>query len=153
MLADKTLFEQIIEKEVFKTLCGDKLGQGIGREVFECSLNKDLVIKIESGSGSFQNVVEWETWEEVRETVHAKWFAPCVGISPCGIVLVQKRTQPMSKRSYPKEMPNFLADFKYTNYGKYKGHVVAHDYGRHMLMTNGLTKRMRPVNWTDDLSY
>ncbi len=144
-------FKGITEKDFFYTFCGERLGKGIGREVFECRLDPSLVVKIEDHAGSFQNIVEWETWHEVRETEFAKWFAPCVQISSCGIILLQKRTTPKKARFYPKEMPAFLGDYKHTNYGWYKGHLCAHDYGRTRLMTAGLTKRMQSVNWVEDL--
>lgn len=149
--SDPSLFQSVVEKDFFKTMCGKRLGSGIGREVFECFLDPTLVIKIEAGSASFQNVMEWETWEEVKETDFAKWFAPCYAVSSTGSVLIQKKTTPIHWKKLPPRMPAFLGDFKQGNFGMYKGHIVAHDYGRTRLMTNGLTKRMRDVNWTHDL--
>lgn len=144
-------FNSTVERDFFNTLCGKRLGKGIGREVYECRLDPSLVIKIETGAGSFQNIVEWETWDEVVGTEFEKWFAPCVSISGAGVVLVQKKTKVISSNKLPDKMPSFLGDFKQGNFGMYKGHICAHDYGRTRLMEKGLTKRMRPVNWTLDL--
>ncbi len=142
-------FQHTTEKDFFKLICGERLGGGMSRDVYE--FGPDFVIKFEYGNGFFQNIMEWETWQEVKETEFAPWFAPCEKISGTGIVLIQRRTKPLKANKYPKDMPAFLGDFKHSNYGMYKGHLVAHDYGRTRLMTAGLTKRMVAANWTHDL--
>jgi hypothetical protein len=145
-------FQSTTEKDFFWEMCGERLGGGMSRDVYECKLDPSLVIKFETGNGVFQNIMEWEVWKEVEHAPeYSKWFAPCVSISGTGIVLLQKRTKPLKESRYPKEMPAFLGDFKHTNYGMYKGHLVAHDYGRTRLMTAGLTKRMIAANWVHDL--
>jgi hypothetical protein len=142
-------FKDVIARDFFVAMCGEKLGEGIGRAAYVSRIDPNIVIKIESGSGSFQNVFEWETWHEARGTEFEKWFAPCVSISSSGIILLQRRTQPVTGR-LPQKMPAFLGDFKRSNYGKYKGKIVAHDYGRSPIMRKGLTRRMTPVTWFDD---
>lgn len=143
-----------LENEIFETLCGPKIGSGMSRSVFECNLDSSVVIKIEDVTKGkyYQNLFEWQTWLEVRETPYAHWFAPCVSISNFGGVLIQKKTRkPRSKNAYPKKMPTFMGDFKYTNYGMYKGKLCAHDYGRNLLMQHGLSSKKKVVEWWNDL--
>ena len=143
-----------IYKEAFYTMCGESIGRGMSREVFECKLRPDLVVKTESTSGRFQNVVEWETWQRVKDTPFAVHFAPCHSISPCGSVLVMTRTRPAGVDEFPKLMPAFLCDFKRTNYGVIvekngSRRLVCHDYGTNLLFENGMTKRTRRAHWWD----
>lgn len=145
------LFQNIVEKDFFWAMCEERLGGGMSRDVYSSRLDPTVVIKFEDGKGHFQNVMEWEAWQEVKDTEFSKWFAPIVGISDCGTILIQKRTKPLKPSRYPLEMPAFLGDFKHTNYGMYKGHLCAHDYGRTRLMTAGLTKRMIHANWVQDI--
>ncbi|MCK5639710.1 MAG: hypothetical protein KAJ19_02895, partial [Gammaproteobacteria bacterium] len=56
-----------------------------------------------------------------------KWFAPCVEISSCGIVLVQHKTKPLTK--LPTYVPSFFNDLKTNNWGELNGRPVCHDYG------------------------
>jgi hypothetical protein len=134
-------------REAFNLLCDQLIGTGIGRQVFSSAVFKDAVIKVESSAGSFQNIIEWETWQRIKETKFAKWFAPCVHISPCGSLLIMAKTVPALE--YPEQMPAFLTDFKRANYGMLNGQFVCHDYGTNLLFENGMTKRMKKVEWWD----
>lgn len=138
-----------IHKEGFRILAtGDPIGSGIGRQVFACGLNAEWVIKVEEGSGSFQNAAEWFVWDRVKDVKHvARWFAPCHYISPCGGVLIQSRTQPLPKEQYPDKVPVFLSDLKYSNYGLLNGQFVCHDYGTHLMLEHGMTRRMKRADW------
>jgi hypothetical protein len=138
---------QALHRDLVNMMCGERLGSGIGREVFVNSLDKTQVIKFEGNACSFQNVIEWETWKRVVGTEFERWFAPCISISPNGSVLIQARTTVPTK--FPDQMPVFLTDFKRANYGVYKGRVVAHDYGTNLLMERGMSKRMRKPYWWD----
>lgn len=129
------------------TACGKKLGGGIGRHVFVYDLNPRFVIKVEDSG--FQNVIEWEMWQTVKETPYAKWFAPCRSISPLGTVLLMDRTLPAPRKAYPRRMPVFLGDYKYSNYGLLNDRLVCHDYGSSIIASNGLGKAMRKANWWD----
>jgi hypothetical protein len=136
-----------IHKEAFRLLCDEEIGRGMGRVVYSSKVLEEEVIKTEEGSGSFQNIIEWETWQRVKGTPFAKWFAPCKWISPCGSVLVMTKTERMQTDQYPEKMPAFLSDFKRANYGLLNGHVVCHDYGTHLMFENGMTRRMQKVQW------
>lgn len=141
--------------QAFYLLCGKHLGRGMSREVYECRIDPTLVVKVEERAGSFQNVVEWETWDRVKDTPYSRWFAECKWISDNGAVLLMERTiQPMPSQ-YPDKMPVFLCDFKRTNYGMAKScngaktWLVCHDYGTSLLFEHGMTKRTRKINWYD----
>lgn len=136
-----------IHKEAFRLLCDQELGSGMSRTTFSSRLLPNSVIKVEDSAGNFQNVVEWETWHRVQGTEFERWFAPCEQISPCGSVLIMKRTVPAQDRQYPEKMPVFLTDFKRQNYGLLNGKLVCHDYGSHLMLENGMTKRMKKVEW------
>ena len=148
---DTFQFNPVIQHEFLTSCLGKKLGEGIGRRVFESLLDNgqhSFVVKIEDCSpGRFQNVYEWQTWQHVKGTKWAKWFAPCEWISSCGSVMLQRRTTPASK--FPERMPVFLTDFKRANYGMLDGRVVCHDYGTNVLQSFGLTDRVRKVEWWD----
>lgn len=127
--------------------CGKQIGSGVGRNVFVYDLNPAFVIKVEANG--FQNVIEWEWWQSVGTTRYARWFAPCRHISPTGTILLMERTLPAPRSKFPKKMPVFLGDFKYSNYGLLHGHLVCHDYGSMIAAHNGLSNKMRKADWWD----
>ena len=136
------------EAEINGVFLGKYLGQGIGREVYECAVRDDLVIKTELGARSFQNAAEWEFWKVVEYSDHSKWFAPCVSISPAGVVLLQRRVEPMRREEGPAKIPAFFSDIKLENWGLLNGKPVCCDYGFMMISTKGLTKRMVGIDWS-----
>jgi hypothetical protein len=140
-------FNNVVSKDLLGLVCSKKLGSGVSREVYQYALNPDYVIKFETDAGSFQNILEWETWENVRFTKHAKWFAPCSHISPCGTVLLQYYASPISSYDLPEKVPAFFTDLKLKNFGRFKDNIVCLDYGRNLLMSNGLTSRMKKAEW------
>lgn len=137
-----------ISEEFLNTFAGKLIGEGMSRKVFDLPLMPGFVVKIEEDQQRFQNVIEWETWGTVDECDAGKWFAPVKHISPNGRVLVMAKTTPIAPGDYPKMVPAFFTDLKYRNFGQYKGRLVCHDYGlASVLMTNGLTKRMKRAHW------
>lgn len=138
----------VIHRDTFNLLCGDRIGWGMSRSTYRSPLFPDAVVKVEELANHFQNVIEWETWQMVKGTPAEKWFAPCLHISPCGMVLIMARTTEPTSEQYLDQMPVFLTDFKRGNYGIYEGRLVCHDYGTHLGMRHGLlTKKMRKVEW------
>lgn len=137
-------FPDVIKDDFIGLICGKLIGDGAARQVYECTLDDSLVVKVEWAK-SFQNTIEWEVWSEVKDTDFAKYFAPVVAISCYGNILIMKKTEPMKK--YPEMIPAFFSDTKKANYGKYKGHFCCHDYGLNNLMTKGMTKRMVKAYW------
>jgi hypothetical protein len=135
------------QRDAFRMLIGKWLGGGISRQVYECALFPEYVVKVEDEAGRFQNIVEWETWSRVEHTEHAKWFSPCRWISPNGIVLIMQRTRELGDSDFPSRMPAFLGDFKRENYGRIGRRIVCHDYGTHLMLETGMTLRTRRVTW------
>lgn len=144
-------------RQSFDLLCDQRIGYGMSRSVFSSKLLPDCVVKVEDGAGKFQNVVEWETWQRVKDTDYSRWFAACRWISPNGAILIMEKTRPPAPFEFPEKMPVFLCDFKRTNYGvsmlpdtktgKASNFLVCHDYGTHLMFENGMTKRMKRVEW------
>jgi len=143
-------FDNTISGDFFKLVTGSRLGAGVGREVWTCSLDPSVVIKFETGGGSFQNVIEWEAWQSLRwNEDSAKWLAPCVSISTCGTVLVQKRTEAMRQAELPSRVPAWACDLKLENWGIFEGRPVMHDYGlASVIMGRGATKHMKRADWS-----
>jgi hypothetical protein len=143
-------FEETILRESFDLLCDRLIGSGMSRQVFSSKLLPNCVIKVEADGGRFQNVIEWETWQRVKDTDASRWFAECKFISPNGAVLIMELTTHPAQDQYPEKMPAYLCDFKRTNYGMSHGFLVCHDYGTHLMFENGMTKRMTVANWRDE---
>ena len=138
-----------MHREAFSLLCDELIYTGMSRAVWTSKVVPNCVVKVEERSGMFQNIVEWETWQRVKDTPASRWFAECKWISPNGSVLIMERTRPASDREYLPMMPAFLCDFKRRNYGMIGKHLVCHDYGTNMLFENGMTKRLVKANWSD----
>lgn len=135
--------------ELFRLICSHVIGEGSSRVVYAHALDPDLVVKFEESVDSFQNVTEWQTWEIVRGTKLEKWFAPCIGISPCGTVLIQKRTK--RPTNFPKKIPPMLCDLKAENFGLLSnGKFVAHDYGHNRLLHDSIPKKLVKAKWINN---
>jgi hypothetical protein len=128
-------------------LCGDLIGEGSARKVYELRTNSDYVIKIETAGRSFQNVSEWETWQWVSGGPLSGWFAPCEFISPCGLLLVQRKVEPLRVAELPPMLPAFLSDLKRENFGLLAKRVVCCDYGTAHSSIRSVSKRMRRATW------
>jgi hypothetical protein len=134
-------------RDLFAMVCSEQIGSGMQRRVFRSALFPESVFKIEENAKSFQNIIEWETWSRIKYTPHARWFAPCEEISACGAVLKMARTSPALPEKFPARVPAFFTDLKRENFGLYKNRLVAHDYGVHLLMEEGMTKRLKKAEW------
>jgi hypothetical protein len=127
---------------------GDKIGEGMSRTVYEYALDITKIVKIESRAGFFQNVIEWETWNNLRDTKHSKWLAPCRYISPSGTFLIMDRSAPLRIEEAPMRLPSWLGDHKLANYGLINKQVVCHDYGTNKLLNNGaFTARLKKTSF------
>lgn len=141
--------KHFLRDELWKMLVSEWIGGGGFRNVYTAATDPTKVIKVEETAGSFSNVLEWEVWKAVKDKPQGRWFAPCHFISPNGAVLIQARTEPAAKGEYPKLMPAFFTDFKRSNFGLYRGRLVAHDYGLTTLIDNGLVAGQQRVRWWD----
>jgi len=128
---------------------GDQIGKGTERLVYEFRLNKDLVIKIDTG-GNFANVSEWDVWNNVKDDkVLSQFLAPCRNISSCGRILLQERTKPVILNDVPLEIPDFFSDVKIQNWGWLNKRVVCHDYANHTFFSCQKVKFKKPHWWSD----
>jgi len=144
----RDFFTNAIAADLLSLCLGARLGGGISRDVFVWLPDPKLVAKVETDGGSFQNVNEWNVWQRCGNVlgIH-NWLAPCVSISSCGIILLQKRTEPLIRSKWPKKVPAFLTDLKPDNFGLIDDKPVCHDYGYNMFIENGMTTRMRKTDW------
>lgn len=134
-------------RELKAVVCGSLIGEGVARSVYECRHDPKYVVKIETVSRSFQNVSEWEAWEWLRGTKRGNWLAPCLSISPNGLILLQRRVTPMRDSERPKKIPAFLTDIKTDNFGWLDGRVVCIDYGTILSNIRHASERMVKANW------
>lgn len=137
-------------EDAFNLLCGKQLGSGIHRDVYECRIRPDLVVKVENSLQgewrSFANVQEHQFWtdNEYAPAV-AKWLAPCEYLSPDGRISLQRRARPVQQGdALPDKLPSFLTDLKDENFGWLDGQLVAVDYA--MTITTAST-RLRKADW------
>lgn len=118
-------------QDAFNLLCGEKIGGGIHRTVFECRIRPEFVVKVEDEFWRyFANVKEMTFWcDQQHYKPVAKWLAPCEYLSPDGRILLQRRVDPVpSSFKLPDKMPSFLTDFKRDNFGLLDGQLVCVDY-------------------------
>lgn len=135
-------------EDLKELLLGQVLGVGIHRKVGVFNPDPSLVIKCAIEYPNI-NILEEEIWMMVKETDIAKWFAPVVSISPCGMFLLQRRVEVRSKREYPKLIPSFFGDLKYSNYGWLGDQFVCCDYAGFIAtsMTHKWSGRMKKADW------
>lgn len=143
---DQILKDKIVSMDFFNMFCGDMLGYGCSRWVFKYQLEDNLVIKIDMSDHN-ANVIEYDVWQSVRDTEFAKWFAPCIRLSQCGRVLIQNRGYKKDHKYYPEKIPAFFTDIKIDNFRFVGKQLVCIDYALNNLHTQGMTKRMKKVNW------
>lgn len=134
-------------REAHWMLCGAKIGEGAARKVYHCRTNVNYVVKIETRAQSFQNIAEFETWEWVQSGPLAKWFAPCEFISPCGLILMQRKVEPVRIAELPKRLPSFLCDLKSENFGIMDGRFVCCDYGTVPSSIKSASRKLVPARW------
>lgn len=145
MDAEHFLNSKTFQLALYDLVVGKRLGAGDFRDVFVCNLNQNWVVKFQRDKGDFDNVNEWQTWQEFKHDKKiAKWLAPCHFISGSGDILIQERTKYLER--LPKKMPRFLTDTKPSNYGFLNGHIACHDYG-FLLYINKSNTIMRTVEW------
>jgi len=149
MAVHDTNFLKVIEHDFFFYMCSELLGTGQYRDVYVFAPDPKWVLKFETGAQSFSNIREWDLWNDAQHMSSEirDWLAPCKSISPCGTVLMQRRTKPAT--NYPDKVPVWMTDTKRSNFGMLGKRFVAHDYGNHLVCNQGLTKRLRKAEWWD----
>lgn len=142
--------EPALLRDLVNHCFGRRLAGGRDREVWEWMPDRRLVAKVETGAGAFQNVLEHEVWQRVKDTKWARWFAPVHAIAPGGVLLLMRRTVPAAGADFPHKVPRFFTDMKRANWGRLDGQVVCHDYGVNLLMEEGMTSKLRVAKWWDE---
>jgi hypothetical protein len=127
--------------DLSRLIVGEVISQGQYRNVFQCSLVPNSVIKItDTKSNGYANILEAEVWETVVNTKHDKWFAPVLYCSPGGHFLIQKKVKEIPKSfKFPKKVPYFFSDLKPSNFGMLNNKLVCIDY---QLLYNAVTLSM-----------
>lgn len=145
----ETYFDNVISHNAFVTLVkSEPISWGASRVVYPHRWNDKLVVKIEITAKTFQNIHEYELWDQLSYTkIGKRWLAPVYFISPDGKVLVQARCKPAEKSELPKKVPNWLTDLKVTNFGWYKKRIVCHDYGVNLAIAKGTKNRLVKADW------
>lgn len=109
---------EMIFEDSFNLLCGRLLGEGAFRKVYQCKLVPDLVVKVEKEphDRTFANVFEYNFWSEYQDVKGVgEYLAPCEGMSPNGLLLLQRKCKPVNTDKLPKRLPEFLTDLKPEN--------------------------------------
>lgn len=137
--------------DLVTSICGDFIGSGATRSVFNYNLDDRFVVKIEPLNSNC-NMVEYLIWEEVKGLMGElewvkNWFAPVQWISPNGRVLVMRKTKPHDwKKDRPEKVPKFLWDVKPENFGWIGKNYVCHDYGQFYNMIK-YRKKLVKADW------
>jgi len=130
-----------VMREYVSFMTGDKIGDGMSRDVYDHPSDKTKIIKMENDTRHFQNVLEWQIWQQFCHCKKiAKWLAPCHSISYNGTFLIMTKAADMRKEEIPETLPAFLTDHKLANFGILNGQVVCRDYGT-LILDLKLTRR------------
>ncbi len=141
-----------ITADMFKMLCGEKLGAGTFRAVYEFGFNpRNQVIKIEADDTD-SNMSEYMLWKEAQwlrgDLAWVKnWLAPVHWVSPDYKILVMSRTYPRPKKERPDVVPDFFTDIKFDNFGWIGDRLVCHDYGFISKFIQFNNKKLQKVIW------
>lgn len=116
---------------IIKNCCGDKLGSGVYRDVYQLKEYPSLVVKIErepSSGGEFANIREWNNYHDYSKVDFViPWLAPVITISETGQTLIQSKAN-LKFKNYPTHVPEWFTDVKYDNFGFIGKRFVCIDY-------------------------
>ena len=138
-------------EELESLFIGKQIGVGMHRAVFLFLLDQTKIIKVANcEEGRQQNILDLRIWEGLKETQAKKWLAPIHALSPAGKYLIQDRVEPLPKQKYPKRIPDFFTDTKYTNFGWLKGKFVCCDFGAVRIFKDITLIRLVKANWWEN---
>lgn len=134
-----------------KNFCGELLGYGLYRDVYELKLDKRFVVKIERdmSQGMFANATEFRNYVNTKEwTFFSDYLAPCNWISETGQIMIQAKIEFRAKKEYPKMIPAMFTDTKIENFGWIGDKFVCCDYSfiPFYIIAPG-KKKMKKVKW------
>ena len=123
---------QDVNTDLILMICGQKIGSGSYRSVYDFNMNDNMVVKLEPNNTDC-NITEYMLWDEIRGLTGRlawvkDWFAPIHYCSPNGKVLIMEKTMRSSKKM-PTKVPAFFSDVKEDNFGWIGNKFVCHDYG------------------------
>ena len=116
------------------------------------NLDKDLVVKIATTQEGVRcNSNEYTLWEEIQGLTNKlawvkDWFAPVMAISENANILIMKKTEEKEGKKRPTEIPSFIFDAHYGNFGWLGNKFVCHDYGTIYGFLD-YKKKFRKINW------
>lgn len=126
---------------------GNCIGTGCSRSVYEYRIDPKYVVKIDR-TNLFNNVTEWDIYHNLKDSPLGKWLAPCIALSSCGRVMLQRKTIPIKFAKLPVMVPSYFADTKLQNWGRIGNNIVCHDYANHAFFSGG--NKMVKAKWRDD---
>lgn len=133
---------------IVKSICGEKIGSGLYRDVYVLKQNPKYVVKIERdmSTGVFANATEWRNYiDNLEWNWFSKWLAPCEMITETGQVLIQQRVCFHKERKfYPNHIPALFTDIKVGNFGWIADRFVCCDYS---FLLNKVGNKMRTAKW------
>lgn len=107
-----------VASDLVTSICGQFIGAGQYRSVFEYNLDDRYVVKIEPRN-TLCNIVEYQLWYEIEylrnDMAWVKdWFAPVRWISPNGKILVMQKTHnlPGKKKNPEKKTHPCIVPFE-----------------------------------------
>lgn len=117
-------------RKCIKQLCGERIGSGLYRGVYELKIDPDYVVKVECNpaQSDFVNAMEWRNYIQYQMTPMGELMCPCLCINETGQILIMKRCEPATRRELPKKIPAAFTDLKVDNFGKIDGRVYIMDY-------------------------
>lgn len=145
---DLILHDRIIGTEFFNFTCGELLGSGTSRFVFEYRPDKKYVVKIDC-SNVMSNNMEWQIWHEIQFIDKLQiWFAPVTSMSTSGRVMLQRRCKTgIPYNQYHLKIPDFFTDLKYENWGMLNGKMVCFDYASTKFLDLSMNYKLVSAKW------
>lgn len=145
---DIILHDRIIGTEFFNLVCGNLLGSGVSRYVFEYKPDKKYVVKVDCSNYN-ANSNEYHIWEQLEYVEKMnKWFAPIKLLTTSGRVMLQRRCKTgLAYDDYPKKVPEFFTDLKYQNWGMLDRRWVCFDYASTLLLELNYNFKLKNAKW------
>ncbi len=140
-----------LAQDFVTSICGEFIGAGSYRAVYQYNLDPGYVVKIEPLNTN-RNFVEWKLWQEIQGLCGSlawvkDWYAPCRWLSPNGRILIMKKTVKNDKKVKPEKVPAFLWDVGERNFGWIGDKYVCHDYGENFYAGRVYSSKMKTVKW------
>lgn len=136
---------------LLESLVGDYIGSGVCRDVYVNAFNEKQVIKVaKDGYGAIANAKEFDIWNEVMGFKNdlqwvKDWFCPVVSLSSNNSILIMERTFDKPKKKRPEEVPAFMFDVHYNNFGWLGNRFVCHDYAAIPFFRDNVKKKFKKV--------